>query len=92
MTASPPVSGNEETRILDFVNARLARNGPVQDLQLDLMALRIIDSMAMLELVVWLEQTFGVRVKNEDLTAQNFRSVARLADYVRRARPASNGR
>jgi acyl carrier protein len=77
----------EEAQVLEFVNERLARAGPVTDLALDLMAARIIDSMAMLELVVWLEQTFGLRVKNEDLTAENFRSVAVLAGYIRRSRP-----
>jgi acyl carrier protein len=78
----------EEAQLLEFVNARLARNGPVQDPALDLMAARIIDSMGMLELVVWMEQTFGVRVKNEDLVAANFRSVGALAGYIRRSRPA----
>jgi len=77
----------EEARVLEFVNSRLARTGPVQDLALDLMKARIIDSMAMLELVVWLEQTFGLRVTNEHLVPENFRSVAALAGYVRRSRP-----
>lgn len=76
---------SESARILEFVNARLARNGPVQDTALDLMGARIIDSMAMLELVVWLEQSFGVRVTNDDLTAANFRSVDAMASYVSRS-------
>lgn len=82
---------SESARILEFVNARLARNGPVQDSAVDLMRARIIDSMAMLELVVWLEQSFGVRVKNDDLTAANFRSVDAMAAFVSRsvaAKPA----
>ena len=76
---------SESARILEFVNARLARNGPVQDSAVDLMRARIIDSMAMLELVVWLEQSFGVRVKNDDLTAANFRSVDAMAAFVSRS-------
>jgi acyl carrier protein len=81
---------SEGARILEFVNARLARNGPVQDTTLDLMGARVIDSMGMLELVVWLEQSFGVRVKNDDLTAANFRSVDAMAAYVSRS-VAANG-
>jgi len=82
------VNGADETaQVLAFVNARLARNGPVEDCSLDLMHARVIDSMAMLELVVWLEQTFGLRVTNEHLVPENFRSVAALAGYVRRSRP-----
>jgi acyl carrier protein len=81
----------EEDQVLEFVNARLARNGPVRDTALDLMRARIIDSMAILELVVWIEQAFGLRVKNEDLTAENFRSAAALAGYIRRSRAATGG-
>jgi len=83
---------SETAQVLDFVNARLARNGPVRDTSLDLMSARIIDSMAMLELVVWIEQTFGVRVQNDDLSAANFRSVDTMAAYIRRSLAAQSAR
>jgi acyl carrier protein len=83
---------SEGARILEFVNARLARNGPVQDTTLDLMGARVVDSMGMLELVVWIEQTFGVRVQNDDLSAANFRSVDTMAAYIRRSLAAQAAR
>ncbi len=42
------------------------------------------DSLALLELVLRVEETFGIRIPDEDLDPDNFRSVASLADYVRR--------
>jgi acyl carrier protein len=42
------------------------------------------DSFALLELVLRLEEAFGIRIPDEDLDLDNFRSVATLADYVRR--------
>jgi len=86
VSSGPDAAVNETEQVLAFVNARLARSAPVRDVELDLMRARIIDSMAMLELVVWLEQAFGLRVRNEDLTAENFRTVAALAGYIRRSR------
>ena len=44
----------------------------------------IIDSTGVLELVLLVEQTFGVHVADEDLIPDNFDSVTNLAAYVRR--------
>jgi acyl carrier protein len=44
----------------------------------------IVDSMGIMELVMFVEENFGVTVDDEDLTPDNFDSVARLAAYIRR--------
>ena len=41
-----------------------------------------LDSMAVLELVVELEQRFGITVDDEDVTAEVFETVASLAAFV----------
>lgn len=79
-------AADEEARILEFVNTLAVRTGPVRDTALDLFRTHTLDSMAILELVVWLEQCFAVRVASTDLTPQNFRSVDAIAGYVRRSR------
>ena len=81
---------SEIAHVLAFVNSRIARNGPVEDCSLDLIGARIIDSMAMLELVVWLEQTWGLRVRNDDLVPDNFGSITALASYISRSRQAGS--
>ncbi|HZL99095.1 MAG TPA: acyl carrier protein [Planctomycetota bacterium] len=86
MNAGGTDGADELAQVLAFLNGRLVRETLVLDPAFDLLAARVIDSMAMLELVVWMERTFGVRVKNEDLVADNFRSAAALAGYIRRSR------
>lgn len=43
----------------------------------------IIDSMNILELVVFVEERFGIKVNDADITPANFDSVEKLAQYVR---------
>jgi acyl carrier protein len=44
----------------------------------------IIDSMNVLELVMFAEENFGISVSDEDVLPENFDSVSRLSAYVRR--------
>jgi len=49
----------------------------------------VVDSMNVLELVSFVEKQFGIVVEDQDLVPDNFDSVSRLADYVRRKLPAA---
>jgi acyl carrier protein len=42
----------------------------------------IVDSTGILELLMFVEETFGIEVKDEELLPDNFDSVERLARYV----------
>ena len=42
----------------------------------------IVDSMNVLELVMFVEQTFGVKVDDQDIIPDNFDSVTKLATFV----------
>jgi acyl carrier protein len=44
----------------------------------------IIDSTGILELVSFVEETFGLQVKDDELIPDNFDSVGRLARYINR--------
>jgi acyl carrier protein len=44
----------------------------------------IIDSTGVLELVSFVEQTFGITVADEDLVPENLDSVNRLEAYIKR--------
>ena len=44
----------------------------------------IMDSTGILELVSHLEQTYGISVLDEEMTADNLDSVAKIAAYVQR--------
>jgi acyl carrier protein len=41
-----------------------------------------LDSVDALELVVWLEKDFGIKVANEDLKRETFESVGSLSDVI----------
>ncbi len=43
----------------------------------------IVDSTGVLELVFFVEEAFGIKVKDEELVPRNFDSIAKLAAYVR---------
>ncbi|GGO54714.1 acyl carrier protein [Streptomyces lasiicapitis] len=46
----------------------------------------LINSLRALEIVVHVEQAYGVSVEVEDLDLDNFRTIRRIAEYVRRKR------
>ena len=64
---------------------------PTLDPQADLIALGIIDSLTMMDLLVFVESRFGVRIDFHDLTPTTFESVARFAQVVEGYRLQKNG-
>lgn len=42
----------------------------------------IVDSTGVLELVMFVEETFGIVVEDQEIVPENFDSVSRLAAYV----------
>ncbi len=44
----------------------------------------IIDSMNVMELIMFVEENFGLEVADEDIVPDHFDSVNRIAAYVRR--------
>jgi len=47
----------------------------------------IVDSMGIMELVMFVGETFGITVEDEELVPDNFDSVSRVAAYIRRKAP-----
>jgi len=74
-----------EGDILAFVEGR-TRTRPT--LAVDLFASGLVSSLFALELLVHLEQTFGVTVEAADLKLDNFRTVGAMAALVRRLQGA----
>ena len=44
----------------------------------------IVDSSGVLELVIWMENAFGVAVELDQITPQDFGSIRSLADLIRK--------
>jgi acyl carrier protein len=50
----------------------------------DLLGSGIIDSLAILKLVTFLEETFGIKVNDEDIVPENFQNLKSIVEYVER--------
>ena len=44
----------------------------------------IVDSTGMLEVIAFLEEQFGVRVRDQEMTPENLESISRIAGFVAR--------
>ena len=51
----------------------------------DLVAGGVIDSLGVLKLIAWLEESFGIRADDVELDPADFRSVAAIAAFVETA-------
>lgn len=78
--------GTIESEIGAYLAARLDTTVEVEQ---DLFAANLISSMFAMELVVHLEQSYGIAVVGRDLKLDNFRSVRNMADLVLRLLDAS---
>jgi acyl carrier protein len=47
----------------------------------------VIDSMGVMELVAFVHSEFGVEVAQQEIVVENFDSIRKLANFVRRKRP-----
>lgn len=48
----------------------------------------VIDSMAMVELISFIEETYNIRIQDEDLMPEHFDSLASIAAYIQKSRIA----
>jgi len=50
----------------------------------------IVDSTGILELVAFVEESFGVSVGDEEIVPENFDSIARLSQFIDRKRSGNS--
>ncbi|MGH7287050.1 MAG: acyl carrier protein, partial [Myxococcota bacterium] len=61
----------------------------LQSREVDLLETGLVDSVRLVELVLELEQRFGVSLPFEDLEIEDFRTVPKLAERIARTTPAA---
>jgi D-alanine--poly(phosphoribitol) ligase subunit 2 len=57
--------------------------------EVDLLETGLVDSVKIVELVLEIEQRFGVSLPFEELEIEDFRTVSRLAERIARTTPAA---
>ena len=78
-----------ETVIKDYISRELVRDPallPVAD-ETSLLESGILDSLSLLQLVVFLEGRFGITVGDADLLPENFGTVNAICAYLRTREP-----
>lgn len=76
------MSATAKDQILAFVRGRY----PQAEIEAshDIFSLGFVNSLFAMELVMFVEKTFGVTIPNEELRIDNFRSANSMADLVGR--------
>ncbi len=74
-----------EPKIREYIASNLlfSDNGFGYDDDASFLQEGIIDSVGVLELVLFVEETFGVEVNDQEIIPDNFDSVDKLASYIR---------
>jgi len=80
-----------QQQIRDFVatNFYVADPNSLED-RTSLLDQGIIDSTGVLEVILFIETTFGVTVEDSEMLPENLDSIERIASYVGRKRPDVN--
>jgi acyl carrier protein len=70
------------TKLRSFIETEF----PIQGIELtddtDLLEDWFVDSLGIVETVMFIEVTFGARIARKDINAANFRSIATLTDFL----------
>ena len=74
---------NTETLIMDYIKQELVHNANANiSPEDDLLESGIINSLGILQIVSFVEDTLGIDIPAEDVVYENFHSVAALSDYL----------
>jgi len=68
-------------QLLRFVGEELL-NGDAVEADENLLADGVVDSLGMMRLVVFVEETFGISIPPEHFTIENFRTIDSITAYL----------
>jgi len=83
------MSGSIVERVSRLLRDRMALAVP--SAEADLVEAGFLDSLALVTMLQHLEEEFGVRVGADDLTLEQFRSIARIARFIERCSGKEHG-
>jgi len=70
-------------KVLELARARGVRGGELRDDEV-IPETGLLDSAAIMELIVWYETKFDLEIDQDDLTIENFGTVNAMVDYLSR--------
>ena len=74
-----------ETVLRDFIaeNILFSSDGYPYEDEVSFLDNGILDSMSVMDLVLFSENEFGVSISDSEITPENFDSIQRLSNYIR---------
>lgn len=79
--------GDARQAIREFITTQLARRSEQRriDDRDDVISTGVIDSLGIVHLVGFLESSFGIRIRDDEIVPENFASVEAIASFVTRS-------
>lgn len=76
---------DRKTILTDYIKNEIMRNRNAKLTEdQDLLSAGILDSLGILQLVGYIDQTFGIQVPDEDVVYDNFKSIGSLVSYLQK--------
>ena len=76
---------DRKTVLMDFIKNDIMRNRNAKlSEDEDLLSSGILDSLGILQLVAFIEKSFGIRIPDEDVVFDNFQSLNAMAEYLQK--------
>lgn len=75
------VTSDIATQLADYINETLCPGTHVE-VDTDLLAAGIVDSLMIMELVEHIQSTYGISIESASIVPRNFRSVQTLRDLI----------
>ena len=77
--------------IRQFIKEKIAKSGqPVRiEDQDDILTTGIIDSLGIMQLVAYMEETFSIRINDEEIIPEHFESIEAISSFIGRKQDVS---
>jgi acyl carrier protein len=74
-----------ELRITEFIERELLDEGESVAPEQELLSGEVLDSMAVMRLVAYVEEAFDLAIQPADFVVENFQNITALSDFVERS-------
>lgn len=82
---------NLEQAVKDFLRNELGKAEANVGREESLLESGTIDSVGVLQLVSFIEKTYGIKVEDDDLMPENFDTIAAIASFIERRQAGARG-
>ena len=74
---------NRAELIIDFITSNLASTKKLEiTVDTDLIGEGVVDSAALMDMILWLEESFKISIDVDDLVPENFGSVRNMVEFI----------